>query len=205
MKAVFGLGNPGPEYISTRHNLGFRVVEEVAERLGARFSRRKFNSFVAESWSADDEKLFLAKPYTFMNRSGEAVRSVGAFYQLNGPDILVICDDFNLPLGQLRLRRGGSDGGHNGLRSIIDALGHQEFVRLRIGIGSCEMDRRTDFVLSDFRAGEMHVVADAVLRAADAAECWISEGVAEAMNRFNRGELPRCSEPENQDSNQKGV
>ena len=205
MKAMFGLGNPGPEYISTRHNLGFRVVEEVAERLGARFSRRKFNSFVAESWSADGKKLFLAKPYTFMNRSGEAVRSVGAFYQLNGPDILVICDDFNLPLGQLRLRRGGSDGGHNGLRSIINALGHQEFARLRIGIGSCKVDRRTDFVLSDFRAGEMPVVADAVLRAADAVECWISEGVVEAMNRFNRGEPPRCSEPENQDPNQKGV
>jgi len=205
MKAVVGLGNPGPEYAGTRHNVGYRVAEEMAGRFRVRFSLRRFSSIIAEAEARKGEKIVLAKPLTFMNCSGEAVQGLMQFNRLNGRDILVVCDDLNLPLGQLRLRRKGSDGGHNGLGSIIVALGHGEFPRLRIGVGPRPAGDQTEFVLSEFSAGERPVIEEAVTRAADAVECWIFEGLSEAMNRFNRGPDDIYPNGEEKDSPHKGA
>lgn len=185
MRLVVGLGNPGRQYDGTRHNLGFEVADRLAERLAAEFDRERFSARVAEA-SVGREKLLLAKPLTFMNLSGRTVVEATRFHKLPLEDVLVVCDDFNLDLGRLRLRTAGSHGGHNGLRDVIARLGTDGFPRLRLGIGPLAGRDPVGFCLSKFAPAERDEVAAMIDSATDAAEAWLRDGSEEAMNRFNR-------------------
>ena len=183
-KLVVGLGNPGSKYEGTRHNVGFEVIDRLAEGgSGARF-HRKFESLVAET-EIDFRRVSLLKPETFMNLSGRAVGLALRFYKLEVADLLVVCDDLSLPLGKLRIRGGGSDGGQKGLRDIAAHLGTEDFARLRIGIGDRGPVDAADFVLSRFRSAERPVIDDALILAAQAVAVWTTQDLAAAMNRFN--------------------
>jgi len=185
MRCIVGLGNPGSEYAVTRHNVGFRVIEALATRHGIEVSKRRLQALFGRGRIGDIE-LILAKPQTFMNDSGIAVRRLLDYYHLEPQHLLVVCDDINLDLGQLRLRRSGSAGGQKGLRSIEQHLGGTEFARLRVGIGRLEAGRDAKaFVLSPFRASERDAAEDAIARAADAVECTLREGLEIAMGRYN--------------------
>src|ERR1700730_9488104 len=163
-KLVVGLGNPGSKYEGTRHNVGFEVVNRLAAGgPGARFSR-KFEGLVAEV-EIDFRRVLLLKPETFMNLSGRSVGQAMQFYKLELADVLVICDDLSLPLGKLRVRGGGSDGGQKGLRDITAHLGSENYARLRIGIGDRGPVDATDFVLSRFRSAERSVIDDGLILA----------------------------------------
>ena len=184
MKLVVGLGNPGSKYEGTRHNIGFEVVDRLAEGgSGARFTR-KFDGLVAET-EIDFRRVLLLKPETFMNLSGRSVGQALRFYKLELSDLFVVCDDLSLPLGKLRIRGGGSDGGQKGLRDIAAQLGTEEFARLRVGIGERGPIDAVDFVLSRFRTAERAVIDDAVILATQAVAVWVTQGLAAAMNRFN--------------------
>jgi peptidyl-tRNA hydrolase, PTH1 family len=186
MKAIVGLGNPGREYAGTRHNIGFDVVDEVARRWTVQLRPWKSVAAVAV---ASARGAVLVEPQTFMNRSGEAVSTIAAFHKLEPSDVLVVVDEVQLPLGRLRLRRSGSAGGHNGLKSIIQHLG-VEFPRLRVGVGRGDPQwDLADHVLSRFGRDEREVVADVVTRAADAIELFVAEGLDAAMNRFNQSQV----------------
>lgn len=183
MKVIVGLGNPGRQYAGTRHNIGFEVIDEVARRWTVQLRPWKSVALVAVDSA---HGAVLVEPQTFMNLSGEAVGRVAAFHKVEPPDVLVIVDEVQLPLGRIRLRRSGSAGGHNGLKSIIQHVG-SEFPRLRIGIG--RGDARwdlADHVLTRFEPSERDVMSDAVVRAADAVELFVSDGIQSAMNRFNQ-------------------
>src|SRR6266581_716974 len=184
---ILGLGNPGREYARTRHNAGFMALELLAGRWHARLSaKKKFHARVALV-ERDGCKRLLAEPETFMNASGEAARALATFYQVAPERMLVIVDDADLPLGEIRLRPRGSSGGHHGLESIEQHVGTREFPRLRIGIGRQDTGEReiTDYVLSKFRPAESELLEKALTRAADQVECWLSDGIQPAMNRFN--------------------
>ena len=184
MKLIVGLGNPGPEYSDTRHNLGFSVTEELAHRHGVTFKNHaKWKARAARIPDIGDG-VWLAQPTTFMNLSGWAVREIASFHKLAPTDVLVVVDDADLPLGRLRIRRSGSAGGHNGLKSVIQELGTVEFPRLRIGVGR-QAGGLKNHVLGRFGAEEKAEVAEAVKRAADAAELFATEDILTAMNRFN--------------------
>jgi PTH1 family peptidyl-tRNA hydrolase len=183
VKLVVGLGNPGPQYRDTRHNVGFWVVDELARRW-----------HVGDGWRERDEALFvrkpgvaiLAKPLTFMNLSGFAVSRLRQFFQVEIDDILVVFDEADLPLGRLRARPRGSAGGHNGLKSVIEQLGTTEVARLRVGVGRGDKGRDlAGHVLSRFDAVERETIQAAVLRAADASEMFVAEGIERVMNAFN--------------------
>jgi PTH1 family peptidyl-tRNA hydrolase len=183
-KLVVGLGNPGSKYEATRHNIGFEVVDRLAEGgSGAKFAR-KFDGLIAET-EIDFRRVLLLKPETFMNLSGRSVRQALQFYKLELADLLVVCDDLSLPLGKLRLRGGGSDGGQKGLRDISAQLGSEGYARLRIGIGDRGPVDAADFVLSRFRSAERPAVDDALIRATQAVAVWVTQGLPVAMNRFN--------------------
>jgi PTH1 family peptidyl-tRNA hydrolase len=184
VKIVIGLGNPGAQYAETRHNIGWMVLDRLADRAGwsGRGRTRDAASVVQGRYRGLD--LVLAKPLTFMNDSGIAVRKLLARERAPLPEILVVADDFALPFGKLRFREGGGDGGHNGLRSIIEELGTEKFSRLRVGIG--EPDRNAvDHVLSRFAPGEKERLGELLDAAADAVEEWAREGTSKASNRFN--------------------
>lgn len=188
MRLVVGLGNPGPEYRGTRHNVGFLVVDELARRAGADTWREQHGALVARARAAGDG-VTLVKPLTFMNLSGQAVGAVAGYYKVEPADVLVVADDVALPLGRLRLRRAGGAGGHNGLKSLIEHLGTQAFPRLRVGVGRGDERRDlADHVLGRFEAGEREVVTAAVLRAADAVDAVLSDGIERAMSAFNAAE-----------------
>ena len=187
MKLIVGLGNPGPKYVGTRHNIGFEVVDYLAAAPGTTAFREKFEAFVAEL-KEGDETILLMKPLTFMNLSGRAVRAAIDFYKLTADQVLVVCDDFNLPLGKLRIRAKGSDGGQKGLRSIQEHLGTDAYARLRIGVGEPNFGDAVDHVLSKFKPGERKAIEDAVANSAQAALLWVRQGTEAAMNRFNAGE-----------------
>ena len=185
MKVIVGLGNPGKEYADTRHNIGFRVIDAIASVLTTDVKKRKFGARFGEA-EFECKKLILLKPWTYMNRSGGAVATVIGFYKLPLRDLLVVTDDMALEPGVIRMRPRGSTGGHNGLKSIITALGSEDFCRLRCGIGSAGADEAYDYVLSDIPAEQRAVIDAAVERARDAAFCWIRDGIDAAMNEYNR-------------------
>jgi PTH1 family peptidyl-tRNA hydrolase len=184
IKLVVGLGNPGTKYQETRHNIGFELVNRLARGgRGASFGR-KFDGLLAET-DIDFRRVLLLKPETFMNLSGRSVSQAVRFYKLPVSDMLVVCDDLALPLGKLRLRPGGSDGGQKGLRDITAALGTDQFPRLRIGIGQEDDIDAADFVLSRFRSAERPIIDDALILASQAVAVWVTQGIEAAMNRFN--------------------
>lgn len=184
VKIVAGLGNPGARYRNTRHNVGFLAVERAAAKLNVEFSREKYHALVADA-SYRDMKLLLLKPQTYMNVSGESVARAVRYNNVELGDLLVAVDDVNLAAGRIRLRTGGSAGGHNGLRSIIDYLGTDEFPRLRIGVGENKGGVLRDHVLSTFAPDEKALIESAVARAAEAVLCFVEFGIEKAMNDFN--------------------
>src|SRR3954471_15107972 len=198
MKLVVGLGNPGPKYTGTRHNIGFDVVDYLAAAPGVGRWRSRFEAQVTEAVEGV-EQVLLMKPETFMNLSGRAVRAAIDFYKVPVTDLLVVCDDIALPLGKLRARARGSDGGQKGLRSIQEHLGTQDYSRLRIGVGSPgEHLDAADHVLSRFKPGERAAVADAVAQAAQAVVLWVRQGIDVCMNRVNgepKPEKPKKEKP----------
>ncbi len=185
MKLVVGLGNPGRKYRDTRHNIGFEVLAEIHRRFDSPRPFAKFTSEIVELRIAD-EKVLLQSPLTYMNLSGQAVRAATDFYKLPVDQLLVICDDFHLPLGRIRFRPSGSAGGQNGLKDIIRHLGTDQFARLRIGIGQSpdQMDV-SDYVLSKFAPDELVTIRKAISRAADGVETWIQSDIQACMSRFN--------------------
>ncbi|HIE13411.1 MAG TPA: aminoacyl-tRNA hydrolase [Desulfotomaculum sp.] len=184
MKLVVGLGNPGPEYVGTRHNVGFAVLDRLASIYGAAFKKTRLKALVAVI-RVDDLTVTLAKPQTFMNLSGRAVRSLLQAHRLSPDVMLMVYDDLDLRLGQLRLLPRGSSGGHKGAESVIAAVGTTEFPRLRIGIGRPDGDA-ADYVLSPFLPAEAETASAVIDRAVAAVECVIREDLARAMNKFNR-------------------
>ena len=189
MKLVVGLGNPGPEYRETRHNVGFLVIDELTKRWRVSDEwREKFDALHIKT-TIGDEPVIVAKPLTFMNLSGQAIAGLAGFYKIDPPDVFVVTDDVALPLGRLRARREGGAGGHNGLKSVIQHLGTQAFARVRVGVGRGDARRDLgDHVLGRFDAGEREIVSAAVLRAADATETYLREGIERAMSAFNAAE-----------------
>ncbi|MFQ5797171.1 MAG: aminoacyl-tRNA hydrolase [Bacteroidota bacterium] len=189
MKWIVGLGNPGSEYENTRHNVGFGVLDELVRSLEATWRGGKGDYLLAQT-RYQGERIGLVKPLTYMNNSGLAVANIVERYEAALQDVLVVCDDINLPLGQLRLRPMGSDGGHNGLYSIIYQLRTEAFPRLRCGIASEEMPREKEkmatYVLSVFEPDERPVVKRMIPRAAEASLCYAVEGADRAMTRYNQ-------------------
>lgn len=186
MKVIVGLGNPGKQYHGTRHNVGFAVIDGLAASPTCGRFQSRFSAQIAELMEGN-EKVLLVKPETFMNLSGRSVRQVIDFYQLELGDLLVICDDVNLPLGKLRVRAKGSHGGHNGLRDIQNHLGTQEYARLRIGVDAAGEGELVDHVLGKFRPSERAVIDEALGLAIEAASVWTQQGVGVCMNRYNAG------------------
>jgi PTH1 family peptidyl-tRNA hydrolase len=185
MKVVVGLGNPGRNYEGTRHNVGYAVIDSLAAGPRSGRFQSRFQAQIAEL-TEDAEKVLLVKPETFMNLSGRSVRQVMDFYQLPLTELLVVCDDINLPLGKLRVRAKGTHGGHNGLRNIQEHLGSTEYARLRIGVDAPQ-DDAVDHVLGRFRPGERAVIEDAVHQAAQAVIVWVTRGTQACMNQYNVG------------------
>jgi peptidyl-tRNA hydrolase, PTH1 family len=185
MKLVVGLGNPGRKYQGTRHNIGFTVLDELARKHGLGQRRGAYSGEVVEA-NLDGEKTLLLWPHTFMNLSGGSVLAARDFYKLSDEDLLIVCDDFNLPLAKLRFRSGGSSGGQKGLADIVRRLGTEEISRLRVGVGSPPPGfDAADFVLSKFRKDEEADMTEAAWRAADAVVVWVKSGIADCMNRYN--------------------
>ncbi len=188
MKIVVGLGNPGDKYAGTRHNVGFDVLAELGRRGGAGKPRLRFEALVTEV-ACGTEKLLLVAPQTFMNLSGRSVQQFVRFFQAPLAEVLVVCDDLNLKVGQLRLRASGSAGGQKGLQSILTCLGGEAVPRLRLGIGRPPANfDAADYVLSRFRKDELEQMDSAIGRAASAVEVWARDGISAAMNQFN-GEM----------------
>jgi PTH1 family peptidyl-tRNA hydrolase len=200
MKLVVGLGNPGREYVGTRHNIGFEVLDKFAAKIGllaspsdfGRQARTNFDGLILDGpgvlGNGKQERFLLLKPLTFMNLSGKAVQAAKAFYQLSNDDLMIVLDDLALPCGKIRLRSNGTSGGHNGLRDIERALSTSEYPRLRVGIDP-KPDRvpQRDYVLGRFTEEQRELVSPAIDRAAEALLTWADQGIVAAMNRFNAG------------------
>ena len=185
LKLIVGLGNIGARYVNTRHNIGFEVLDETARRHNVRFRAGKFRGEEV-TLRLEGRKVLLLKPHTLMNLSGDAVVAAMRFYKLLPSQLLVICDDVNLPVGKVRLRARGSDGGHNGLWHVIHRLNTQDFARLRIGVGAKPPQMElADYVLGHFLAIDRPLMTDARDRAVHALMSWASDGVEAAMNRWN--------------------
>ena len=185
MIMVVGLGNPGQKYRDTRHNMGFRVIDSLAEALRVEVEKRKFGARLALG-EFSEKKLILLKPWQFMNRSGQAVATAAGFYKLDVGDLLVISDDMDLEPGRIRLRARGSAGGHNGLADITQKLGTSDFARCRVGIGRSDWQDSVDYVLERPTDEQRPLLDAAVERAREAVFCWIERGIETAMNEFNR-------------------
>jgi PTH1 family peptidyl-tRNA hydrolase len=184
VKLVVGLGNPGPEYAETRHNLGFKVLEALESALGIEVKKRRFGARTGEG-SYAGRRLILMKPWKFMNRSGEAVASAVGFYKLDLGDLMVVTDDMALEVGRIRIRAKGSAGGHNGLADIIEKLGSDAFARCRVGIGAAQSAEAVGHVLGRPDRQDKALLNQAILRARDAVLCWLEGGVEKTMNEFN--------------------
>lgn len=199
MKLIVGLGNPGIEYRFTRHNIGFLVVDALAKEAGVKFSERRFSSRIARR-RLGKIGLILLKPHTYMNLSGRAILSLLRWKKLDPEDLLVICDDVNLKFAKIRIKRGGSNGGHNGLESVIDSLGTKNFPRLRLGIGSGREDKDgrskesvfskrgkglSEYVLGQFNPEEKELMDEFIQTATTVCRVWARQGIEAAMCRFN--------------------
>ena len=189
MRLIVGLGNPGKEYRETRHNVGFKVVDEIARRHNLALAMAPSqvpDAFIAKKYGP--EPLLVAKPLTFVNRSGDAIAALSRYYDIAPADLLVVVDEVALPFGRLRARARGSAGGHNGLKSVVERLGTTEFPRLRLGVGRGDSRRDlADHVLSKFEAEEQSALEEFITRAADAAEVFAAEGIEKVMNTYNPG------------------
>jgi len=185
VRLIVGLGNPGRQYAHTRHNVGFDVLDRLAAKLDVEFGREKFAGQVAEA-VVDGKKVVLLKPLTFMNLSGDSVAQAARFHADAPSDILVVYDEVDLPLGKLRLRKAGTAGTHNGMKSVIERLGSEDVPRMRVGVGAeAHRGGRVGHVLGKFRPDERPAIDDAINSAADACLCCIREGLDTAMNRYN--------------------
>ncbi|MBN1405637.1 MAG: aminoacyl-tRNA hydrolase [Candidatus Omnitrophica bacterium] len=186
MKLIAGLGNPGTKYINTRHNIGFEITEKLVSRYNAKFKKPFFNKAKEAGISICGEKITVAQPLTYMNLSGNSIFKFYRNLHLNSKDILVVCDDINLPFGKLRMRSAGSAGGHNGLESVINMLGSEDFPRLRVGIKQdADIENLSDYVLSEFTEEECAQMGDIVNRAISACEAWVKDGIEAVMNKYN--------------------
>lgn len=186
MILVAGLGNPGEEYSSSRHNVGFIVVDEIAKRLGISLKKKGFRSLFAEAL-LEEKKIILLKPQTYMNLSGDAVSDAVEFFKISLKDIIVVHDEIDLPLGSMKIKTGGGSAGHKGVRSIVNCLGDSGFVRVRVGVGKpLQKSEVIGHVLSGFGKEEKRIMEDMVVRAADAVLEIILRGLESAMNKFNR-------------------
>jgi PTH1 family peptidyl-tRNA hydrolase len=186
LKLVIGLGNPGLRYKNTRHNIGFSVVKEISKEFGIPLRKRTYNGLLGRG-AVNGKKVILFAPETYMNLSGEAVRKAMQKEKIPPEDSLVACDDINLKFGFIRLRKKGSSGGHNGMNSIIEYLGTDDFPRLRIGVGkSHKVSDVARFVLKPFDSAERPLLKDIIGRASRCAACWVKDGPDKAMSRFNK-------------------
>lgn len=183
MWVVVGLGNPGRRYAKTRHNVGFRVIDEIAGRLGIEL--REKDSYIYGRGSIEDIDIVLVEPLTFMNRSGIAVKAVMSRYNLQPANLIVTHDDIDMETGKLKIRKKGSSGGHRGIESVIESVGTSDFIRVKIGIGREEGIAAEDYVLGKFRKEEVPVIKEAVVNAAEAVTVIVRDGVSKAMNKFN--------------------
>jgi PTH1 family peptidyl-tRNA hydrolase len=184
MILIVGLGNPGTEYTGTRHNVGFEVIDELADRHGIAVRKRDMKAVMGDG-NIEGQRVILAKPMTYMNLSGEAVGAISRMYKLEPADIWVVVDDVAIPPGAIRLRYKGSSGGHNGLKSIQAHLHSEEYPRVRIGVGEPGRADMVDHVLSRFRPDEREIISGAIDLAADAVEFALKESFEKAMNRYN--------------------
>ena len=182
IRLVAGLGNPGADYAHTRHNIGFMVVDLLAYEAGLKWEK----SSRADAVTAKLGDALLVKPASYMNRSGYPLQSIAQFLKITPQEILIVLDDFSLPLGRLRIRQSGGPGGHNGLQSIIIQFGTEEVPRVRIGIGPAPAEGSSDFVLSNFFEEEKELLRSTIIRAGDAVKCAVDKGVVSAMNTFNK-------------------
>ena len=186
MILVAGLGNPGKGYASSRHNIGFIVIDELAKRLGVSVKKKGFRSHYAQA-PIDEKKLILLKPVTYMNRSGEAVSEAAEFFKIPAKDIIAVYDEMDLSLGSIKVKVGGGSAGHKGIQSIINSLGDSDFIRVRVGIGKpVQKSEVIDHVLSQFEKEEKKLVKDAIVKAADAVIEIVQRGAESAMNKFNK-------------------
>lgn len=184
MYIIAGLGNPGKKYENTKHNMGFLTVDILAEKLGIRVSRIRHRALTGEGMCGG-EKVLLVKPQTYMNLSGESVREILSFYREEPHHLIVIYDDIDIPIGTLRIRKKGSAGTHNGMRSVIYQIGSEDFPRIRIGIGKERKGDLADYVISGFSKEDRETVEEVILRAADAAVCIVEKGIEAAMGEYN--------------------
>ena len=195
MKLIIGLGNPGNEYAKTRHNIGFRVVDAFASRFHMAFDRHERDALIARGRVAG-QSVMLAKPLTFMNRSGSAVSSLARAYTEGLDELLVVYDEIDLPLGRLRIRESGSPGTHNGMKSIVQSLASEKFARLRFGIRGDVYDDLAGYVLAEFEESEEGIVAPSVDRSLDALLLFARGDLRRAMNQFNRDPSPSSEKPD---------
>jgi PTH1 family peptidyl-tRNA hydrolase len=185
IRMVVGLGNPGAEYVDTRHNTGFKVIDALAEKLRIELTKRKFGARLG-SGEVADKKVMLLKPWQFMNRSGTAVAAATGFYKIEIGSLIVVTDDMALEPGRIRIRAKGSAGGHKGLADIIEKLGTDEFARCRVGIGQSGDQWAVDYVLDKPTETEKALITEAIARVRDAVLCWIEYGAERAMNEYNK-------------------
>lgn len=184
MKIIAGLGNPGKEYENTKHNVGFLTIDILAEKYGIKVNKIKFKGLVGEGMIGT-EKVMLVKPQTYMNLSGQCIREIVAFYKLDMEDLVVIYDDIDLPMGNLRIRKKGSAGTHNGMRSIIYDLQDDGFPRVRVGIGGERKGDLANYVISGFSGDDRKLIEEAIVKAADAVTCLVEDGIDRAMVDYN--------------------
>lgn len=184
MKFIVGIGNPDKKYEGTRHNVGFDVIDLFADRENLRFKKFKSQALIA-IYENSVEKVALIKPLTYVNQSGTIVKPLMGTYNVSNSELFFICDDINLPLGKIRIRKSGSSGGHKGLKSIIDALETKEFNRLRIGVDNPNVEDVAEYVLDKFSNAERKIIDESIYIAYNATKVWIKEGIEKCMNQFN--------------------
>ncbi|MBI2932204.1 MAG: aminoacyl-tRNA hydrolase [Planctomycetes bacterium] len=190
MKIILGIGNPDEKYAGTRHNIGWMVLDELCGKMKKKFQKAGFEFWAAEGRLGRDEAV-LVKTWTYVNNTGRVVPELRSRWGDLGEEFMVVCDDVALPLGSVRIRKSGSSGGHNGLKSIIEALGHENFPRMRLGVGGGRPD--PEYVLGRFRKDERPVVEETIKTAGEALECWAGAGIEKAMSQFNRVVKPEES------------